>query len=212
VEEEAQRQKIRRVSAWSRLQKVHRMPPSSNESLSAMMVRRLSISDPRYDIKWAYGAFLDGIPRRLGHSDALDTTTRALMITMSLSRDACKSPSLAVLRSYSVAIEATRRALSHPGKAQCMMTMCATYFLLLCQVCAAVTFFYYNTFKQLVSDIVKELHRYARRYRNSCRRNRSPTQHRRFRFRSQGRLPPKYRLGTVQHNCQCFSFPRMGIC
>jgi hypothetical protein len=134
VKEEADQQNFRLITARSRSQSIYRMPSSSNESISALMVMKLSIADPRYDIKWAYGPFLDGIPTRLGHSNALDTATRALMLTLSLSPDARKNPSAGVLCSYSVAIEATRRALSQPEKAQCMMTMCATYFLLLCQV------------------------------------------------------------------------------
>jgi len=111
-----------------------RMPPNSNDSLTALIVSKLVVADPRYDIRWAYGPFLDEIPKRLGQSDALDAATKALMLTIPMSAEARRDPPVQALQSYTAAIGAIRRALSRRETARCMDTMCATYFLLLCQV------------------------------------------------------------------------------
>jgi hypothetical protein len=104
------------------------------ESLTALMVNKISVKDPRYDVGWAYGPFLTGVPKRLGHSVALDAATEAFVLSLPPTSHHRKHPDSSVLQSYIVALEATRIALADPVQSTKVDTLCAAYFLLVCQV------------------------------------------------------------------------------
>lgn len=108
--------------------------PNSHDSLLSLLVSKLATKDLRYDIAWAYGSFMADIPKRLGHSIALDSATRALTLSLPPSPQARKQPSMDALQNYTAALEATRLALADPVQSKSINTVCAVYFLLLCQV------------------------------------------------------------------------------
>ena len=115
-------------------QTIQKIPPNALESLTALMVSKISVKDPRYDVGWAYGPFLNGVPKRLGHSVALDAATEAFVLSLPPISHHRKQPDSSVLESYIVALEATRTALADPVQAKTVDTLCAAYFLLVCQV------------------------------------------------------------------------------
>lgn len=115
-------------------QAMYSLSPNSNDSLVALMINKLATKDLRYDIEWAYGSFMSDVPKRLGHSTALDAATKALTLALPPSPQARRHASVDVLHSYTVALKATRLALADRVQARSTNTMCAVYFLLLCQV------------------------------------------------------------------------------
>ena len=158
VDEAATRDKARRLAQGNRRklgrpsnQAIQQMPPNPLESLTALMVNKISVKDPRYDVGWvsnichffyyytknilqAYGPFLTGVPKRLGHSVALDAATEAFVLSLPLTSHHRKHPDSSALQSYIVALEATRIALADPVQSKSIDTLCAAYFLLICQV------------------------------------------------------------------------------
>lgn len=115
-------------------QAIHPVSPNPHDSLVALLASKLSNKDLRYDLEWAYGPFMVDIPKRLGHSIALDAATRALTLSLPPSPQTRRQPSVGTLHSYTVALEATRLALADPIQSRSTNTLCAVYFLLLCQV------------------------------------------------------------------------------
>jgi hypothetical protein len=140
VDEAAPRDGARRINQENRRnlgrtpnQVIQQMPPNALESLTALMVSKISVKDPRYDVGWAYGPFLAGVPKRLGHSVALDAATEAFVLSLPPTTHHRKHPDPSVLQSYIVALEATRIALADPVQRRNVDTLCAAYFLLVCQ-------------------------------------------------------------------------------
>ena len=124
----------RRMLRSPSIQVLQQIPPNALDSLTALMVSKISVKDPRYDVGWAYGPFLSDVPRRLGHSAALDAATEAFVLSLPPISNHREQPDSNVLESYIVALEATRTALADPVEAKNVDTLCAAYFLLVCQV------------------------------------------------------------------------------
>lgn len=124
------RRKLGRLST----QVIQQIPPNALDSLTALMASKLSVKDPRYDVGWAYGPFLAGVPQRLGHSIALDAATEAFVLSLPPISNHRRQPDSSALESYIVALEATRNALADPVQCKNIDTLCAAYFLLVCQV------------------------------------------------------------------------------
>lgn len=102
---------------------------------SKLIVSNLRTQNLRYDINWAHGPFLDELPKRIQHSEALTAATAAFMLAVPRS-EVPFDLSRQRLRSYSAAMKATRLALLNPTEAYSLNTMCAVYFLWVVQVCA----------------------------------------------------------------------------
>jgi hypothetical protein len=81
---------------------------------------------------------LTGVPKRLGHSVALDAATEAFVLSLPPTSHHRKHPDSSALQSYIVALEATRIALADPVQSKSIDTLCAAYFLLVCQVCLSM--------------------------------------------------------------------------
>lgn len=114
-----------------------RMPNNDSMNLTASLVDKLQTGNPRSGINWSSGIFMHDLPKRLEHSDALSAATHAFTlacpcveVTYSLMQQR--------LRSYVFALKATRLALTHTEEACSFSTMCAVYFLWICQVCDAI--------------------------------------------------------------------------
>lgn len=107
-------------------------PPNSQDSMTALMVNKFSITDLRYDVGWAFGPFIHEIPRRVGHSVALDFAARTFALTLPPSPYARRHPGSDVLENFAVALKETRLALADPVESKSINTLCAAYLLALC--------------------------------------------------------------------------------
>jgi hypothetical protein len=123
---------------------LNEIAPNVQESTTALMVHKLSIKDLRYDVGWAFGPFISDIPKRLGRSVALDTATQAFVLSLPPSPHARRHPESDALESFTAALKATRLALAHPTELKSINTLCATYLLLICQVCSYSPYLLYT--------------------------------------------------------------------
>ena len=99
----------------------------------------IDVLDPTLSIEvnlpYNLGGFLVGIPRRLGHNEALDAASDALVMAWVHFRSGERKPSLQVLRKHGLALNALRRYLEEPAKAQATETLCAVQTIMITQVC-----------------------------------------------------------------------------
>jgi hypothetical protein len=109
-------------------------PSNDLTSLAHAFVYTMKAStDLKYNLSWAYGGFLEDVPRRLGTNEALDTSADAL-VTAHSSFCAHRTVSVAALTKYSRALNMLRIYLDDPVKACTSDTLCAVALLLICQV------------------------------------------------------------------------------
>lgn len=109
------------------------MPNNDLMNLTASLVDKLQNGEPRSGINWSSKVFIHDLPKRLEHSDALAATTHPLILSCPCV-GLTHSLSQRRLRSYVSALQATRLALSRTEEACSVNTMCAIYFLWICQV------------------------------------------------------------------------------
>lgn len=86
----------------------------------------------RYNLTLAYGRFIDEVPKRLGHNEALDSAVRAVTCAHS---DMCSHRRAGTdsLMKYNKAISSLRTSLDDPVEARSVETLCAVLVLLMCQ-------------------------------------------------------------------------------
>jgi hypothetical protein len=108
------------------------MPSSASTKVCMSFVDKLETRHMRFEFNWALG-FMDDLPRRVGHSEALAAATEAFMLAIPC-RDASYTLSRRRLRSYTAALTATRLALLTPVEAYSLNTLCSVYLLWICQV------------------------------------------------------------------------------
>jgi hypothetical protein len=113
-------------------QAVGSIPPNSQDSMTALMVNKFSITDLRYDVSWAFGPFIHEIPRRVEHSVALDFAARTFVLSLPPSPHTRRHPGSDVLENFSAALKETRLALADPVASKSTNTLCAVYLLALC--------------------------------------------------------------------------------
>jgi hypothetical protein len=109
--------------------------PSNNQTLLAhAFVKAIRVStDLKYNLAWAYGGYLEEVPRRLGSNEALDTAADAV-VSAHLSFCVHRAISVEALTKYSRALSTLRVCLNDPIKASTSDTLCAVALLLICQV------------------------------------------------------------------------------
>jgi hypothetical protein len=115
--------------------------PLSNDVtwLANSLISGLEVKDPRYDLA-CYGIFIPKIPQRLGTHPALDASASALVCAYPAVYS--RQPSREALTRYGHALRVLRTSLDHPNGDTIVETLCAIYFLLICQVRASQTIFY----------------------------------------------------------------------
>lgn len=113
---------------------ISHMPSSPAMAVSMSLIDKIQNRHLKFEINWAHGSFLDDVPRRLSHSQALAAATEAFMLSIPCA-DVPHTLSRRRLRSYTSALHATRLALSNPVEAYSLNTLCAVYLLWVCQVC-----------------------------------------------------------------------------
>jgi hypothetical protein len=112
---------------------ISQMPSSDSTKVTMSLVNKLETRHLRFEINWAHGSFMDDLPRRVGHSEALAAATEAFMLAIPC-RDVSYTLSRRRLRSYTAALTATRLALLTPVEAYSLNTLCSVYLLWICQV------------------------------------------------------------------------------
>lgn len=124
------------------------MPPASplltapSTEISLLTVRFGQIikrsTDPRYNVWWSFGPFLEDVPRRLGANEALD---RAIDVLTESHADVCNKRvgSVAALTKYSSALRTLRVYLEDPHHARDSNTLCAVMVLLIAQMFLGTT-------------------------------------------------------------------------
>jgi hypothetical protein len=113
---------------------ISQMPSSPAMAVSMSLIDKIQNRHLRFEINWAHGSFLDDVPRRLSHNQALAAATEAFMLSIPCA-DVPHTLLRRRLRSYASALHATRVALSNPVEAYSLNTLCAVYLLWVCQVC-----------------------------------------------------------------------------
>lgn len=103
-------------------------------SLSALYIDKIRTKHLDCDRSWTYGNFMADVPKRFEHSPALAAATNALMCVHPRATDSSFSLSQRQMQSYVAALQATRLELLRPSEAHSVNTMCAIYFLWVCQV------------------------------------------------------------------------------
>jgi hypothetical protein len=104
--------------------------------LTSSFAFNLEVKDPRFDLS-CYGIFLPEVPKRLGSHPALDASASALV-----SAYPCvykQQPSREALTAYGRALRVLRLSLDVPDSNKIVETLCAIYFLLICQVRGSLT-------------------------------------------------------------------------
>ena len=91
-------------------------------------------SDLRYNLTWAFGNFLQEVPRRLGKNAALDAAATSLALShdrySTVRRDAVPEE----IKAYINALTVLRNCLDDPEVARDANTLCAVMLLLFAQV------------------------------------------------------------------------------
>ena len=99
--------------------------------LTSSFAFNLEVKDPRFDLSY-YGIFLPEVPKRLGCHPALDASASALVSAYPCVYK-CQ-PSREALSKYGRALRVLRLSLNAPDNNKVIETLCAIYFLLICQV------------------------------------------------------------------------------
>jgi hypothetical protein len=99
------------------------------------LIGKLKASDDlRYHLTWAYGIFIEDIPRRIGTNEALDTATAALVsVHSNLGSHRYNFIPSEHLVKYSHALKTLRIYLDDPTRARTAETLCAIILLFICQ-------------------------------------------------------------------------------
>lgn len=106
-------------------------PSNETTRLTEEFVSILDVRDLRYSLA-TYGLFLFDTPRRMGVSKALDASVKALITSYPTLHN--RQQSLESLSNWVRALNALRCALKDPKQATSMETLCAIYFVYICQV------------------------------------------------------------------------------
>jgi hypothetical protein len=114
------------------------LPNSKLDTLTSAYISHIS---PQVAINvhlpWNFGPFLEDIPARLGHNEALDAAVRALVRGQSaLRRNERVQKDQASLHAYSAALRSLSETLAHPIIAGSTETLCAIKILMIFEVIA----------------------------------------------------------------------------
>jgi len=111
-------------------------------------------TDLRYNLWWAFGAFMEDVPCRLGSNDALDCAIDAVTTAH---RDFCSrhNASVDALAKYSKALRTLRIYLDDTFHAQSSNTLCAVTVLLICQMFLGQSTQYWSGHAEGAASILK---------------------------------------------------------
>ena len=91
-------------------------------------------SDLRYNLTWAFGTFIQEVPRRLGENAALDAAATSLALSHVRYSTGRRDPAPEEIKAHINALSVLRKCLDDPVVARDANTLCAVMLLLFCQV------------------------------------------------------------------------------
>lgn len=127
----ARSNKRRQSSASDASITISALPQNVSTVLASKFIAALEVEDLRYSLR-CYGDFLEQIPKRLGHSDALDASVKALSSVFSVHYTRQLPPDALV--NYINALKALRLCLSCKDEKLAPETLSAIYIMMICQV------------------------------------------------------------------------------
>lgn len=97
-------------------------------------------SDLRYNLTWAYGGFIQQVPRRLGQNAALDAAATSLALSHVRFSSGRRDAAPEELKAYVNALGVLRHCLDSPTVARDPNTLCAVVIMLFVQVNISETY------------------------------------------------------------------------
>ncbi|KAJ5225863.1 hypothetical protein N7468_007088, partial [Penicillium chermesinum] len=130
---------VLKSSRAANISSLSRSPPRAclSTEISSLITRFGQIikpsTDPRYNVWWSFGPFLEDVPRRLGTNEALD---RAIDVLTTSHNDVCNGRvgTVGALAKYSHALRTLSVYVEDPRHAQDSNTLCAVMVLLIAQM------------------------------------------------------------------------------
>jgi hypothetical protein len=113
--------------------KPRQLPSSPIQLLLASLLKTISLeTEYRFSLLHSYGPFLRHLPQRLGTSEALDSASRALVLSH---HDICSHQGVSVNATiaYNTAIQKLRIGLDDPIKATSVQSLGAAALLVICR-------------------------------------------------------------------------------
>jgi hypothetical protein len=119
------------------VRQICRSPSNSQTVLTMALIDKVHLtkdSDLRYNLTWAFGNFIQDVPRRLGKNAALDAAATSLALTHVRFSTGRKDAVPEELKAYINSLSVLRDCLNDPVIARDANTLCAVMLLLFCQV------------------------------------------------------------------------------
>jgi hypothetical protein len=121
----------------SLVRRISRSPSNSQTVLAMTLIDKVHLtkdSDLRYNLTWAFGGFIQDVPRRLGKNAALDAAATSLALSHVRYSTGRRDAAPEELKAYINALKVLRTCLDDPVVARDANTLCAVMLLLFCQV------------------------------------------------------------------------------
>jgi hypothetical protein len=119
------------------VRQIYRSPSNPHSVLTMTLIDKVNLtteSDLRYNLTWAFGGFLQDIPRRLGNNAALDAAATCLVLSHVRFSTGRRDPVPEEIKVYINALSVLRTCLDDPMVARDANTLCAVMLLLFAQV------------------------------------------------------------------------------
>lgn len=119
------------------IRQMGRSPSNSQTILTMTLIDKVHLtkdSDLRYNLTWAFGTFIQDVPRRLGKNAALDAAATSLALSHVRYSTGREDAAPEELKAYVNALSVLRRCLDDPVVARDANTLCAVMLLLFSQV------------------------------------------------------------------------------
>jgi len=119
------------------VRRISRSPSNCQTVLALTLIDKVHLtkdSDLRYNLTWAYGGFIQDVPRRLGKNAALDAAATSLALSHVRYSTGRRDAAPEELKAYINALKVLRNCLDDPVVARDANTLCAVMLLLFCQV------------------------------------------------------------------------------
>ena len=119
------------------VRRISRSPSNAQTVLAMTLIDKVHLtkdSDLRYNLTWAYGGFIQDVPRRLGKNAALDAAATSLALSHVRYSTGRRDVAPEELKAYINALKVLRNCLNDPVVARDANTLCAVMLLLFSQV------------------------------------------------------------------------------
>jgi hypothetical protein len=119
------------------VRRISRSPSNSQTILTMTLIDKVHLttdSDLRYNLTWAFGNFIQDVPRRLGKNAALDAAATSLALSHVRYSTGRRDAAPEEIKAYINALKVLRNCLDDSEVARDANTLCAVMLLLFAQV------------------------------------------------------------------------------